>query len=236
MKFSKCTICYNKFIISEVKPVAMTETDKTDHRSFVGLSTWSPLLVHQSPFAINWEDLELNAYTKDCRRLLRPVQWDPWITRRSVWAGRKNNSLTSVVLPLDGCKLILPLPTFKDARQLRRCYHRTRLPSDCQAWVNYKREWRQQEKTFWNLKLAEHSDQSNKLWKTMSSMLGTKRVWQPAKSTVSAQDLFDFFNEKVASVRRDRWHYSPDCRHFFQQVRHLFTSLKPAWKKRLKKP
>ena len=61
---------------------------------------------------------------------------------------------------------------------------------------------RRKENSFWNLRLSEQSGQPKKLWQFISTLMGSGRTKAFTWDCPTARDLLDFFNEKIASVRR----------------------------------
>jgi exonuclease III len=92
------------------------------------------------------------------------------------------------------------------SRKLERRYRRTQSPEDRQAWVDQERVRhqinRQKECAYWSAEIMLQAGQSKKLWRTFNSILGRDRAGTLPKSCPSAQQFLDFFNEKVAAVRR----------------------------------
>lgn len=90
-------------------------------------------------------------------------------------------------------------------RALERCYRRSRLAVDRQAWaaaLNEKRTlFADKEQTYWTRKLQVCSSNSKQLWRCLNTIL--LRGIAPVNSTVvTAQSLSSFFIDKVIKVRQ----------------------------------
>ena len=83
---------------------------------------------------------------------------------------------------------------------------RTKSAADYRAWVHHERlrhrVYRQKEHTYWNLRLSDQSASSTTLWQALATIRGAGKGGKPTKNAPSAQDLLNFFNEKVDAVRR----------------------------------
>ena len=101
----------------------------------------------------------------------------------------------------DGCRVLC-----RRSRQLERRYRKSKKPCDRLTWIqaerNRHRVYRLKECSFWNFRLAEQSGRSRKLWQFIFALMGSGRTKAPNKGCSTAQELMDFFNEKIASVRR----------------------------------
>jgi hypothetical protein len=92
------------------------------------------------------------------------------------------------------------------SRKLERRYRRTQSPIDRLAWVEHERSrhqlhW-QKECAYWSSEIAQQAGQPKKLWRTLNHILGRDQAGMTPKNCPSAQQLLDFFNEKVEAVRR----------------------------------
>jgi hypothetical protein len=78
------------------------------------------------------------------------------------------------------------------------------------------------------MRTAEQSKQPRKLWRTLNSLLGANQSHQPAKNCPSAQQFSDFFEAKVAAVRKstgsgDVWSELPPATEILDNFR-LYTA------------
>ena len=89
---------------------------------------------------------------------------------------------------------------------LERRYRRTQKSDDRLAGVEHELKrhsvYRQKESTFWSMRLLEKTNQPGKHWRSVATMMGSKISMKPSSTCPSAQQLLDFFDEKVATVRR----------------------------------
>ena len=61
---------------------------------------------------------------------------------------------------------------------------------------------RRKEQEYWSMRTAGQAKQPRKLWRTLNTLLGANQSHQPPKNSPSAQQFADFFEAKVAAVRR----------------------------------
>ena len=109
-----------------------------------------------------------------------------------------------------------PLTPWFDAectRQRRRCrvlerrYRRTQSSSDRSAWVTALRDkhamLKSKQRMYWLGRIAAAEGNSSKLWRSLSGVLHRdKHTSDPTTNTrLSADDLLNFFNDKVETVR-----------------------------------
>jgi hypothetical protein len=70
----------------------------------------------------------------------------------------------------------------RHSRRLERRFRRTGCAEDRLAWVQHERKrhqvYRQKERAYWNAELIDHARQPKKLWKTLSSVLGSGKSTQ----------------------------------------------------------
>ena len=94
----------------------------------------------------------------------------------------------------------------RTSRMLERRYRRTQQPSDRQKWVEHERRrhqvYRRKEQSYWSTLLSDHAGQPRKLWRSLNALLGKNTTRGSSSNCPSAQQLLDYFIEKVASVRR----------------------------------
>ena len=92
------------------------------------------------------------------------------------------------------------------SRVLERRYKRSRLATDHLAWVQHERERHRincvKENSYWLSRISEQSGQPRKLWKVFSSIMGLDRVASASMSGLSADDLLNYFSEKIDNIRR----------------------------------
>ena len=62
--------------------------------------------------------------------------------------------------------------------------------------------YRQKKSTFWSMRLQEQKNQPRKLWRSLATTMDSKNSMKPSSTCPSAQQLLDFFDENVATVRR----------------------------------
>ena len=92
-------------------------------------------------------------------------------------------------------------------RALERRYRRTGSPSDRSAWVIALHEkhatLESKERTYWLSRIAAAEGNSSKLWKSLSGVLARDKKASDAaiNCPLSADDLLDFFHDKVETVR-----------------------------------
>ena len=91
------------------------------------------------------------------------------------------------------------------SRMLERRYRRSSQPSDRQQWVEHERKrhrvYRQKEQAYWSARMTEHRGQPRKLWQSMNELLGRNGRDKTGTDLPTAQQLLDYFNEKVTAVR-----------------------------------
>jgi len=91
------------------------------------------------------------------------------------------------------------------SRVLERRYMRSRLAADRLAWVQHERERhrinRVKENSYWLSRISKQSGQPHKLWKVFSSIMGLDRVASASVSGLSADDLLNYFSEKIDNIR-----------------------------------
>ena len=101
----------------------------------------------------------------------------------------------------DGCRKLLRI-----SRMMERRYRRSGLLDDRQAWVLQERKrhqlYRKKERDYWSLCITSQAKQPRKLWHTLNNLLGASQSHQLPKTCPTAQQFADFFDEKVAAVRR----------------------------------
>ena len=101
----------------------------------------------------------------------------------------------------------------RKSRMLERRYKRSRQSSDRQKWIEHERVrhriYRQKEQAYWSTKIAQHGNQPRKLWQTFNNLLGRNTHMRTGSEQPTAQQLLDYFNEKVASVRNSTGHSAP---------------------------
>ena len=86
--------------------------------------------------------------------------------------------------------------------------------SDRLVWVESERKrhciYRRKESAFWNMQLMTNAKQPRKLWKTIQSVTGTG-IRQQQNGTLTADDLFKYFNDKVEGVRQSTGNVPVHC-------------------------
>ena len=89
---------------------------------------------------------------------------------------------------------------------LERKYRRTGLASDRILWVQHEKTRhkanRVKENAHWLGQISEHSGQPRKLWKAFSSIMGLDHVTSTSIGSPSAQDLLDYFVQKIETIRK----------------------------------
>ena len=103
----------------------------------------------------------------------------------------------------------------RHSRMLERRYRRMKLKSDRISWIAHERMrhsiHRTKENAYWSLRLSEDMGQPRKLWRAMSSVLGsTSKSCSDGVSSPSAHEFLNFFNEKVDAVRREAGSSPPE--------------------------
>ena len=63
------------------------------------------------------------------------------------------------------------------------------------------RIYRQKVQSYWSIRITENKCQPKKLWQTFSNLLGRNTRRKSGFDYLTAQQLLEYFNEKVASVR-----------------------------------
>lgn len=93
----------------------------------------------------------------------------------------------------------------RTSRMLERRYRRSGQPSDRLEWIKHEHErhriYRQKEQTYWCARLSDNAGQPRKLWQSLNNILGRNGTKTTGNDRPTAQQLLDYFNEKVASVR-----------------------------------
>jgi len=93
----------------------------------------------------------------------------------------------------------------RHSRQLERCYRRTRSGADKLAWDNQLKEMRllyeDKHRKYWRGKIAENKDDCQKLWRTLSAVMGEKTSWHVDAEAHSAEEFAKFFDDKINGVR-----------------------------------
>ena len=118
----------------------------------------------------------------------------------------------------------------RKSRMLERRYRRTQQPSDRQQWVEHERKrhqvYRRKEQLYWSMQLSEHASQPRKLWRSLNALLGKNSTRTSNSRSPSAQQLLDYFVDKVASVRRST---GGSKLHLYCLLQlHVLISLSPA--------
>ena len=92
------------------------------------------------------------------------------------------------------------------SRMKERQFRRSGLIEDRREWVLQERArhqiYRRKEQQYWSMRTAGQAKQPRKLWRTLNTLLGANQSHQPPKNSPSAQQFADFFEAKVAAVRR----------------------------------
>ena len=92
----------------------------------------------------------------------------------------------------------------RQSRRLKRRYRKTLQLADQLALVESEskrhKTYRWKENTFWNLRLAEQSGQPRKLWQSIAAILVRDKSSKSFTDCLSAQQLLDYFNEKIGNV------------------------------------
>jgi len=92
-------------------------------------------------------------------------------------------------------------------RMCERRYRRTHSASHCQAWVRElekkKQLIRAKQEAYWNSRISANAGRPQKLWRCLDSLLlRDNKKSASSQSTVTADKLSTFFDEKVQSVRK----------------------------------
>ena len=89
------------------------------------------------------------------------------------------------------------------SRMLDRCYRRTRLAADGQAWVDHERHrhqiYRKKERVYWSARICGQAKQPRQLWRSLNTLMGVSDKSSLPKNCPSAQQFADFFEAKVAA-------------------------------------
>ena len=92
------------------------------------------------------------------------------------------------------------------SRALERKYRKTGLASDRILWVQQEKTRhkanRVKENAYWLGQISEHSGRPRKLWKAFSSIMGLDRVTSTSIGSPSAQDLLEYFVQKIETIRK----------------------------------
>ena len=120
------------------------------------------------------------------------------------------------------------------SRMLERRYRRTQSDADRLEWIQQLKVMHQlyegKNHQHWRLRIADSKGSMKKLWRTLSSVLGTTRS-SAASLRHNADDFAKFFSEKVCSIRAstasskphsDQITTGPSC-HF-----NIWTSVSPG--------
>ena len=96
---------------------------------------------------------------------------------------------------------------------MRVLYKGSRQSSDRQKCIKHERVrhriYQQKERAYWSTKIAQHGNQPRKLWQTFNILLGRNTHMRTDSEQPTAQQLLDYFNEKVASVRNSTGNSAP---------------------------
>ena len=92
------------------------------------------------------------------------------------------------------------------SRVMERRYRRSGLLEDRLAWVSQERSrhqvYRKKERDYWSMRTSEQAKQPRKLWQTLNTLLGASNSHKRPTSCPTAQEFADFFEAKVAAVRK----------------------------------
>jgi hypothetical protein len=95
----------------------------------------------------------------------------------------------------------------RHVRLLERRYRRTKNPSDRLAWISAIRDkhhaFVDKENQYWEGVVTANSGNHQKLWKSVSTLLGKPVDAGSSLPPFSATDFVKFLDDKVASVRQD---------------------------------
>ena len=91
------------------------------------------------------------------------------------------------------------------SRQLERRYRRTRSSADKLAWDDQLKEMRllykDKHQNYWKGKIIDNKGDCQKLWRTLSGVMGEKTSRYVDAEAHSAEEFAKFFDEKVKGVR-----------------------------------
>lgn len=94
----------------------------------------------------------------------------------------------------------------RQSRRLERRYRRTGLASDRMFWIHQEKirhkTNRLKENSYWLARISEHSGQPRKLWRSFSSVMGLDRAIVSSIGGPTAQNLLDFFVQKIKTIRQ----------------------------------
>ena len=92
------------------------------------------------------------------------------------------------------------------SRALERRYRKTGLASDRLSWIQQEKIRHKanliKENSYWLARVEENKGQPRKLWKSFSSIMGLDRVVDAPIGSPSAQDLIDYFFQKIETIRQ----------------------------------
>jgi len=91
------------------------------------------------------------------------------------------------------------------SRQLERRYRRNRFRADKLAWADQLRQMRllyeDKHRKYWRGKIADNKGDCQKLWRTLSGIMGEKSSRHVDSDAYSAEKVARFFDDKVTNVR-----------------------------------
>jgi len=179
-----------------------------------------PTIVMQRQFR-KWKTIDCDAFRSElleselCDVADLPTSADDYferyerLLRRLAWRTNMRPSQISAVADNGSCSgWTLSVFTYVASLELEKTYRRTKTSHDRLAWVQH--EWKRhaiyRQKEFahwkWNLRLSTDASSSKNLWRTLGSLMGSRKSEPTSKSCPTAQQLLDFFNAKVEAVRQ----------------------------------
>ena len=92
------------------------------------------------------------------------------------------------------------------SRRLERRYKRSRLADDRRLWVEHERKrhqtYRTKERAYWMARVCSEAKHPQQLWRSLNTLMGANEKNNLPRNCPSAQQFADFFEAKVAAVRK----------------------------------
>jgi len=93
----------------------------------------------------------------------------------------------------------------RKSRMLERRYRRSHTDQDRAAWVSQvwamHTLYQLKENVYWTACIASNADNPKKLWRSLSSILKRKKDPSPRLPSLTAQQLSQYFINKISAVR-----------------------------------
>ena len=101
----------------------------------------------------------------------------------------------------------------RKSRLLEKCYRQSNSDPDRTAWVTRVRAmhtlYKHKENAYWSRCIADNAENSKKLWRSLTSILRRNKDASPPIPSLTAQQLYDYFVNKISAVRADTDHADP---------------------------